>query len=56
MFEGALFLLARDHQRELQETAVKGWPTRELVGQSDEVMRRRAAAERRLLRSGIRRG
>lgn len=51
MFEGALFLLAKDHQLELRETALKGWSTRELVGQSDEVMRRRAAAERRLLRT-----
>jgi hypothetical protein len=56
MFDGDLFLLAKLHQRGLRQAATQGRPEREMVRQSDEVKQRRAAAEKKLLQSGTRRG
>lgn len=56
MFSGDLYLLVEEHNRELREAAGQGRLERTFARRSDEVMRRRAAAKLKLLRTGIRRG
>ena len=49
MFGGSLHLLVKDHQRELQDAALRDLPGRRWARQSDEIRQRRADAQRRLL-------
>ncbi len=56
MFDGSLYLLVKDHQRELHDAARRHQPVREWACQSDEVQERRAAAARRLLGASTHRG
>ncbi|MGH7642391.1 MAG: hypothetical protein ACRENX_05140 [Candidatus Dormibacteria bacterium] len=56
MFDGSLYLLVKDHERELQDAALRNRPARQWARQSDEMRQRRADAARRLLTSAIRRG
>ncbi len=55
MFDPVIYLLARDHDRELMEAAVRGRRARR-TSASLEARRRRLAAELRLLRTPGRRG
>lgn len=55
MFDGSLYLLAQDHERDLHAAVVGGRTGRDLAGLAEATRRRRVAAARRLLRGALRR-
>lgn len=56
MFDGVIYLLARDHDRELLEAAERNRPGRLWESDANGSRRRRLAAELKLLRVPARRG
>jgi hypothetical protein len=56
MFDGALYLLAQDHERDIHAAVVTGRTGRDLACLAEETRRRRVAAARRLLNGALRRG
>ncbi|HVC39477.1 MAG TPA: hypothetical protein VNH20_05820 [Candidatus Dormibacteraeota bacterium] len=56
MFDGSLYLLAKERGRELRDAGLREQSGRELARIDDQTRQRRVAAARRLLASAVRRG
>jgi hypothetical protein len=55
MFDANLYLLAKDHEREINASVIGGREGRDLNRLVEETRRRRVAAARRLLSGALRR-